>query len=124
MLTAGAVQVNGTRLGFSSEGPGPTPHLMRLKPDLTAPTQFLEESGRFPACEGTSAAAAVAGGIVAALRTKWDQTTVPPLVLKLILNGTAVQPDGIGWNPWDGNGILNVNAAVDVLQAYFPVALP
>jgi hypothetical protein len=120
VITPGAVRVDATWLGFSSEGPGPTPHLAAAKPDLCAPTQFLGPSGLYPFSTGTSASAAVTAGVVAALRTKWDQTKVPPVILKLVLNYSATQPLGIGWNPWFGNGILNAAAAFNTLHAAYP----
>jgi hypothetical protein len=118
VLTAGAVRVDATWPGYSSEGPGPTPNLYMQKPDLCAPSQFVS-TGRYPPSTGTSAAAAVTAGIVCALRTNWDQATVPPYILKLILNNTAMQPQGPGWNRWLGNGILDASAAYQLLLANF-----
>jgi hypothetical protein len=122
VLTAGGVRVDGIWCGYSSEGPGPTPYLYAQKPDLCAPTQFVGSGGRYPPNDGTSAAAAITAGIVCALRTrpKWNQTAIPPFILKLILNATAVQTQGFGWNRWLGNGILNAGAAYQQLLASYP----
>jgi hypothetical protein len=122
VLTAGAVRVDEIWPGYSSEGPGPTPNLYAQKPDLCAPAQFVGTSGQYPPNTGTSTSAAVAAGIVCALRSRanWNQTTVPPFILKLILNNTALQTLGPGWNRWLGNGILNVGAAYLQLLASFP----
>jgi hypothetical protein len=122
VLTAGAVRVDAMWPGYSSEGPGPTPHLYAQKPDLCAPSQFVGTAGLYPPSTGTSAAAAVTAGIVAALRShaNWDQATVPPYVLNLILNNTAKQPQGTGWNPKLGNGILDAFAAYQRLVVLFP----
>jgi hypothetical protein len=122
VLTVGGVRVDGNWLGYSSEGPGPTPNLYAQKPDACAPTQFVGASGRYPPNTGTSGSAAISAGIVAAMRTRpnWDQATVPPLVLKLMLNMTATQPLNPGWNGWFGNGILNAQAAYQMLLANFP----
>ena len=121
VLTTGAVRVDGIWPGYSSEGPGPTPHLSALKPDLCAPSQFLG-SNRYPPNTGTSASAAIAAGIVAALRSRpnWDQATVSPDALKLTLNNTARQPLVSGWNRWLGHGILDAHAAYNQLLATFP----
>ena len=120
VLTAGAVRVDGNWLGFSSEGPGPTPHLYANKPDLCTPAQFVGTSGLYPPDTGTSCSAAVAAGAVSLLRSQWNQSVVPPQILKLILNDTARQTDGSGWNQWFGNGIMDLKAAYDVLAANFP----
>jgi len=120
VLTVGGVRVDANWLGYSSEGPGPTPNLYAQKPDVCAPTQFVGASGRYPPNTGTSSSAGIAAGVVAALRSQWDQGTVPPLVLKLMLNMTAWQPLNPGWNGWFGNGILNVLAAYQILLANWP----
>lgn len=120
VITAGAVRVDTIWPGYSSEGPGPTPNLYEQKPDLCTPSQFIGIGG-YPPNTGTSASAAVAAGVVAALRTKanWDQTTVPPFVLKLILNSMTMQPLGPGWNCWLGNGVLDAHAAYKQLLASY-----
>jgi hypothetical protein len=122
VLTAGAVRLDGTWPGYSSEGPGPTPNLWPLKPDLSAPAQFVGSAGRYPLSTGTSASAALATGVICALRSdpRWPQTRVPPYVLKLILNTTANQPNGYGWNQWLGNGVLDAEAARQVLVTVYP----
>lgn len=121
VLTTGAVRVDGIWAGYSSEGPGPTPFLCAQKPDLCAPSQFLGPRGLYPPSSGTSAAAAVATGVVAALRSRagWDQTRISPGVLKLILNYTAKQTQGFGWDSCLGNGILDAGEAYRFLSANF-----
>jgi hypothetical protein len=113
VLTAGAVRVDAMWSGYSSEGPGPTPNLYAQKPDLCAPSQFVGTGGLYPPSTGTSASAAIAAGILCALRShsNWNQTTVPPYVMNLILNNTARQTQGTGWNPKLGHGILDAFAA-------------
>lgn len=124
VLTAGAVRVDGIWMGYSSEGPGPTPNLYAYKPDLCAPTQFVGAAGKYPLNDGTSAAAALTAGVVCALRSQtgsnWNQTKVPPDKLRQILNSTATQVQGSGWNRWLGNGILNAGAAYQQLGLQFP----
>jgi hypothetical protein len=124
VLTAGGVRVDGIWTGYSSEGPGPTPNLYKYKPDICAPTQFVGAVGKYPPNDGTSAAAAIAAGVVCALRSQagsnWSQTKVTPAQLKQVLNDTATQTQGSGWNRWLGNGILNANAAYQKLKVQFP----
>ncbi len=124
VLTAGAVRVDGIWAGYSSEGPGPTPNLYANKPDLCAPTQFVGAAGKYPLNDGTSAAAAITAGVVCALRSQtgsnWSQTKVPPDKLRQILNSTAMQLQGSGWNRRLGNGILNAGSAYQQLQVQFP----
>jgi hypothetical protein len=122
VLTVGGVRVDEMWPGYSSEGPGPTPNLQAQKPDLCAPTQFVGASGLYPPNTGTSASAGVAAGILCALRSRanWDQTKVPPLVLKLILNYAAMQTQGPGWNRRLGNGILDAFATYQQLLTNFP----
>jgi hypothetical protein len=115
VLTTGAVRIDRTWTGYSSEGPGPTPYLHHDKPDLSVPTQFMGTSGLYPPGTGTSCSAGVAAGIVAALRTQWHQNTVRPAALQWVLNSTAAQPYGTGWNPSFGNGILDAFAAYQKL---------
>jgi len=106
VLTAGAVRMDGTWAGYSSEGPGPRPGLAEAKPDLCAPSQFVGAHGKYPPSVGTSAAAAVLAGSVAALRTVWDQATVSPDRLRDVLN-TSAQPTSED-KKRVGAGILNV----------------
>jgi hypothetical protein len=122
VLTVAAVRVDEMWPGYSSEGPGPTPNLYAQKPDLSAPSQFVGTSGQYPPNTGTSASAAITAGIVCALRSQknWTQTTVPPYILKLILNNTAMQTQGPGWNRWLGNGILDAFATYQQLLTSFP----
>ena len=121
VLSVGAVRVDGIWLGYSSEGPGPL-KLDQYKPDLCAPSQFEGTQGEYPSNTGTSAAAAISAGIIAALRSRpnWNQTAVSPTALKQILNATATKTQGAGWNQTIGNGILNANAAAAELSAQFP----
>ena len=126
VLTVGAVRADATWAGYSSEGPGPTPNLYAKKPDLCAPSQFVGTAGLYPPNTGTSASAAIAAGVVCALRSwaSWNQTTVSPGDLKQILNDTAMQTQGPGWNRWLGNGVLDAYAAYLLLAATFPPPPP
>lgn len=119
VLTLGAVGLDTAWQGYSSEGPGPTPNLDALKPDICAPAQF-EGTRQYPPDTGSSTSAAVAAGVVCALRSRWDQTTVSPSTLKMILNATAMQPQGPAWNRCLGFGILDALGAYQSLLAAYP----
>ncbi len=123
VLTVGAVRADSIWLGYSSQGPG-QPLLGANKPDLCAASQFREDDDAFSINTGTSAACGLAGGIVAALRSRWDTTAVPPGALKDILNQTATRPPGLGTDPVLklrlGNGVLDAKAAFKELKRQFP----
>ncbi len=123
VLTIGAVRADGMWLGYSSQGPGQLA-LGAHKPDLCATSQFGEDADAFSINTGTSAACGLAAGVVAALRSQWSSSTVPPGKLKQILNQTARKPHGVGWNNSlghrFGNGVLDARAAYDELKSQFP----
>jgi hypothetical protein len=121
VLTAGAVRTDTMWIGYSSQGHGQL-GLGRYKPDLCAPSQFREKDA-FATNTGTSAACALATGIVAALRSKWYAVgpTRPPLSpadLKQLLIYTARKTEGPSWNVRLGHGILDAKAAYDELKRY------
>ncbi len=107
VITVAAVTVNDRRLGYSSQGPG---GLHQRKPDLAAYSHFAG-SGVYPADTGTSAACPVAAGVAAALRQKFSPSKVPPAQLKGILQRTAIDLEGDGWDYDLGYGVINANAA-------------
>jgi subtilisin family serine protease len=137
VLTTGAVQTDARWLGYSSQGPGQ--RLLSLaKPDLCVPSNFREEHDAFTgntaepyvgdsgspfiANTGTSVACGLAAGVVAALRSRWGPMTVTPDFLIQRLNATARKTEGLLWNGRLGNGILDVRAAFDDLNALYPGA--
>ncbi len=73
-VCVGGVDVNKKRVGYSSTGPG---RLMIQKPDLCTYTHF-SGSGVYPVDSGTSAAAPVAAGVLAALRSVWSYDAANP----------------------------------------------
>lgn len=123
VLTVGAVRADSMWLGYSSQGPG-QPRLGSKKPDLCAASQFCEDDDAFSINTGTSAACGMTGGIVAALRGRWNSATVSPHQLKHILNQAARKPPGLQWGNSLGhrlgNGILDARAAFDELNNQFP----
>lgn len=107
VITVAAVTVNDRRLGYSSQGPG---GLHQRKPDLAAYSHFAG-SGVYPADTGTSAACPVAAGVAAALRQKFSPSKVSPAQLKGVLQRTAIDLEGDGWDYDLGYGVINANAA-------------
>jgi subtilisin family serine protease len=78
------------------------------------PSQFCENDDAFTTNTGTSAACALATGVVAALRGKWhaDQQPQPsPDELKQLLIRTARKTHGPNWDGRFGHGILDAKAA-------------
>ena len=114
VLTVAAVTTSGTRLGYSSQGPG---GLSSRKPDLSAYSHF-SGSGVYRADGGTSAASPVAAGLVAALRQCWPH--LPPAVLRAALQKSAGGKGG-GWSYDIGYGVLNTTAALKALDDGTPV---
>jgi subtilisin family serine protease len=116
VLTVGAARADGIWAGYSSQGPGQFPAYgggPQEKPDVAAPAHFgmLDTAHRLAG--GSSAASAVAAGVVAALRTRWDDTVLPSPKLFRRLRNTAWQPDGSsGWNNRHGHGVLNCEDVV------------
>ena len=125
VLTVGAVRTDEMWLGYSSQGPGQS-RLARKKPDLCAPSQFCETDDAFIVNAGTSAACALATGVVAALRSEWyavspaQRPPLSPRELKQLLIRTARKPQGLSWNNRLGHGILNAAAAYDELVSTIP----
>jgi subtilisin family serine protease len=125
VLTVGAVRADDMWLGYSSQGPGqPRLALGAEKPDLCAASQFCEDDDAFSINSGTSAACGLAGGVVAALRSRWDTSSVPPRRLKQILNQTARRPVGVPWSrslrERLGHGVLDAKAVFDELAGLYP----
>ena len=133
VLTVGAVRTDTRWMGNSSQGPGQ--HLLsRWKPDLCAPSYFREAGDAFVgnlsepfvgntgspyiSSTGTSAACALTAGIVAAIRSGWDQRILAPDDLRRALNAGARKTEGPGWNERLGNGIIDVKATLPTLRAF------
>jgi len=118
VLSVGAVRVDNACIGYSSQGPG-QPGLDTDKPDLCAPSGFAEDDDDFAANTGTSAASAVAAGIVAALRTQWSPDVVPPDQLRSILRASTL-PGPPNAPPNDvGAGVINIAIAHRTLNVEY-----
>lgn len=112
VLSVGAVRTDGIWIGSSSQGPGPET-LDRDKPDLAAPSMFVETTNRHVRNGGTSAACAMAAGVVAALRENRPPSAVSPDDLKTCLRETARDaglPPNVGQR--FGAGIIDAGAAL------------
>lgn len=111
VLTVGAVRTDGLWLGYSSQGPGA---LDRRKPDLCAPSQFSDNEDAYAGNTGTSAACALAAGVVARLRGKWDSKNFSPKKMKRILIDTAFRSvEHPCWDRQLGHGIINYTEAAN-----------
>src|SRR5256886_10440530 len=111
VFTVAAVTVTDRRLGYSSQGPGA---LYSRKPDLAAFSHF-KGSGISPADGGTSAASPVAAGVAAALRQRFATDRLAPAQLKGLLQRTARDLQGDGWDYDLGYGVIDAAAAVKAL---------
>jgi hypothetical protein len=140
-LTVGAVRTDGVPIAQSSQGPGRlaarwagsdsdrriADRLHRAayrkaaheKPDLCAPSYFRDDEDESLLNRGTSAACAVAGGVLAALRSVEvahgldRQRRLSCADLRQILRDTARNPAGPGvWDPQLGYGVIDAAAAL------------
>jgi hypothetical protein len=112
VVTVAAVTVTDRRLGYSSQGPGA---LYSRKPDLAGFSHFTG-SGIYPADAGTSAASPVAAGVAAALRQGFATDRLGPAQLKGLLQRTARDLRGDGWDYDLGYGVIDAAAALAALR--------
>src|SRR5438093_4032534 len=111
VVSVAAVTVTDRRLGYSSQGPGA---LYSRKPDLAGFSHF-KGSGVYPADGGTSAASPVAAGVAAALRQGFASDRLAPAQLKGLLQRTARDIGGNGWDYDLGYGVIDAAAALQAL---------
>jgi hypothetical protein len=122
VLTVAGCDTNDNRVGYSSQGPAIDGMPQPQKPDVSAYTHFLGSGvrARWLPDAGTSAAAPVASGCIAALRTK-IRPTVPgqsPADLFAAIRSTArPRAPGSGWNKDYGFGIIDPVAVRNLIQA-------
>jgi hypothetical protein len=110
VITIAAVTLDGTRLGYSAQGPGA---ITTRKPDVAGYAQFSADVA-YPIHIGTSAACPVVAGIVAALRSTPKGAALSPAALKGVLQQTATNPAHV-WTADLGYGIINPNAALEAI---------
>lgn len=115
VLTVGAVRPDGLWLGYSSQGPGqpgfaPAGGGVTEKPDLCAPSHFVEDRDSHFVSTGTSAACGIAAGAVAALRSAAAVAGMPPGMLRGHLRNGARMLAGVPplWNLRHGYGLLDL----------------
>lgn len=111
VVTVAAVTVKDRRLGYSSQGPG---GLAARKPDIAAYSHF-RGSGVYANDGGTSAACPVAAGVAAALRQKGPGRKLAPAQMKGLLQRSARDLDGNGWDYDIGYGVIDARAALKLL---------
>ncbi|MCU1644234.1 MAG: peptidase in kexin sedolisin [Nocardia sp.] len=121
VLSIGGVDDTGTRVGYSSQGPG---RLSAQKPDICSYTHFLGSTA-FGAGEpdtGTSAACPVSAGVIAAIRTEWSATALPPAQLRALLRSTATDRGTLGFDNDYGFGVIDTAALLTELRRTVPHA--
>jgi hypothetical protein len=121
VLTVGAVRADGMWIGYSSQGPGQSVfgdgvHPVE-KPDLCAPSHFVEATDGAWLSSGTSAACGFAAGAVAALRSAGSPlAALAPAALRAALRNAARKPPdmlaGLGYDYRYGHGILDLAAVL------------
>jgi len=103
VLSIAGVDLHKNRVGYSSQGPG---RLTSKKPDVASFTHFAG-SGVYPADGGTSAACPVAAGVVAAFRSRHKASQVTPAQLRSLVQRTAEDRGGRGYDFDYGWGIVD-----------------
>ena len=114
VLSIAGIDTNDQRVGYSSQGPG---RLSPDKPDLCSYTHFLgsEVFGSGEPDSGTSAACPVAAGVVAAVRSKYSRGKISPIQLRALMERTAVDLGGLGFDHDCGWGALSPATLISAL---------
>jgi subtilisin family serine protease len=114
VLSVAGIDTRRKRVGYSSQGPG---RLAPQKPDLAAYTHFKGSEVFAPDPDGgTSAACPVLAGLVAAVRTKYSATRLPPAGLRALLFKTARDLGGVGFDYDHGWGTVDSTALIAALK--------
>lgn len=130
VLTVGAVDPSGLWIGESAQGP--EPEGLRApgnkgprKPDVCAPSWFRESDDRHAVQTGTSAACAMAAGVVAAVRRRVAPDLLPPAALIDAIRATARREGYAGGDERDtpaqlrlGSGVIDAEALVASLDGF------
>jgi subtilisin family serine protease len=110
-------------MGYSSQGPQVWREEQSLKPDVCAPSQFCEDNNASIVNSGTSTAAALTAGAIAAIRGSTNPAfaprRLPPRGLKKVMLATA-RNRRRGWNNRTGHGLLWVGKLIDELKRPTP----
>jgi hypothetical protein len=116
VLTVGGASTTGAVVGYSSAGPGA---IADEKPDVLAYCHF---AGFYApgADSGTSAAAPLAGGVIAAVRSRWGPKVVAPAALRQLIRATAAQEGDDGFRCDSGWGIIRPQRLLQALKALDP----
>lgn len=112
----GAVRTDALWVGAASQGPGPKGFDVGYgrpeKPDLCAPSWFVENNNAHLRSGGTSSSSAVVAGAVAALRQKWTTLDVSPAQLRQTLRDGARDIGTPGWSNRTGQGTLDLAGTI------------
>jgi hypothetical protein len=103
VLSVAGVATGEEVVGYSTRGPG---RLVDAKPDIACFTHFAG-SGVYAADTGTSAAAPVAAGVIAAMRSKYPPMVLRPAVLRNLVRRTAREKGAPGFDYEYGYGIID-----------------
>lgn len=118
-ICVGAVNLQGRRIGYSSDGPGPVElDPTQTKPDLCGYSHF---TGHFPVDNGTSAACPVVAGVLALFRSALPQLRQDQA--RAAFNTTAINICAPGFDRQSGHGIINPVAAFGRLTGTAPLLL-
>ncbi|SDE76932.1 S8 family serine peptidase [Ruegeria marina] len=121
VTSVAAVRCDGAWIGASSQGPGPANFDpdggLVEKPDLSAPSWFVENRNAGLRSSGTSGASAIVAGAIAALRSGWGNTVVSPVQMRSALRAGTRRISGSGWDNRTGAGLLNLDAAISELPS-------
>lgn len=114
-LSIGGVNVDGVRVGYSSQGPG---RLSRRKPDVCTFTHFAGSKafGEDSPDSGTSAACPIAAGVVAAVRSQLPVSKLSPMQMRTLLRRTANDVGMAGFEFEHGYGTIDTSRIVDVIR--------
>lgn len=113
VLSVAGIDLNGKRVGYSSQGPG---RLTAKKPDIATFTHFTGSDVFAPGPDsGTSAACPVAAGVVAAIRSRYPAAKLSPLQLRSLIQKTALDAGNSGFDNDYGFGALDVTALLAAL---------
>lgn len=116
VITVGAVNINEELIGYSSQGPAA---LCNEKPDFCGISHF---KGYYPIDTGTSAACPIVAGVIGLLKSANLGLTQDDV--KKILQQTAKNTTGNGFDYQFGYGIIQAKAAFEKVKIVPPEPVP